>query len=371
MKRNLVIIFILLFAGVAEAQIRLGQSRYSTQKPVDILTLDYSKPQKFRIAEIKAVGLSTLDETAIISLSGLKVDDQISVPGDAISNALKKLWAQGIIGDVKILVTKIEGDDIYLLLDLTERPRFSRVEYTGVNQTQQSELEKQVEIRGRIVREDVLNSAERKITNYFVDKGHLHASVKVVQERDTTLPNSVKLRFDVDKGSKVRINQISIAGNDDIPDRRVKKRMKGTKEHARVHIFKDLFARLFNATPKNTAEAIFNRNPISDEEVIAYMHKNIKLNFFNASKFVRSDFRDDKESVINFYNSRGYRDAKVLRDSVFAFDQNTINIDLELEEGQQYYYRNITFSGNYIHDADKLRAILGIDKGEIYNKEKM
>ena len=371
MGKNLIIIFLLLFAGVAEAQIRLGQSRYSTQKPVDILTLDYSKPQKFRIAEIKAVGLSTLDETAIISLSGLKVDDQINVPGDAISNALKKLWAQGIIGDVKILVTKIEGDDIYLLLELTERPRFSRVEFTGVNQTQQSELEKKVEIRGRIVREDVLNNAQRKISDYFVDKGYLNTAVKVIQERDTTLPNSVKLRFDVDKGSKVRINQIAIQGNENIPDRRIKKKMKGTKEHPRVHIFKDIFSRLFNATPKSAANAIVHRNPISDEEVIAYIHRNFKLNFFNGSKFVRSDFRDDKKSVIDFYNSRGYRDAEIVRDSVFTFDTNTINIDLDIEEGQQYYYRNITFTGNYIHDDEILHAKLGINKGDVYNKEKM
>src|SRR5690554_5373113 len=126
MGKKYIILFLLLYAGVAQAQIRLGQSKYTTQKPVDILTLDYSKPQKYRIAEIEAVGLNTLDETAIISLSGLKVDDTIDVPGDAIANALKKLWAQGIIGDVKILVTKVEGDDIYLLLDLTERPRLDR-----------------------------------------------------------------------------------------------------------------------------------------------------------------------------------------------------------------------------------------------------
>src|SRR5690606_5827412 len=149
MGKNLIIIFLLLFAGVAEAQIRLGQSRYSSQKPVDILTLDYSKPRKFRIAELKAVGLSTLDETAIISLSGLKIDDQMSVPAAAISNAGYELWAQGMLGDVKILVTKIERDDIDLLLELTGRPRFSRVEFSGVNQTQKGELEKNVQIRGR------------------------------------------------------------------------------------------------------------------------------------------------------------------------------------------------------------------------------
>ena len=121
MKKNLLIIYLLLLTGVAEAQIRLGQSRYTSQEPVNIIDLSYANPKKYRIAEIEAVGLNTLDETAIISLAGLRVDDQITVPGDAISGALKKLWGQGIIGDVKILVTKIEGDDIYLLLDLTRR----------------------------------------------------------------------------------------------------------------------------------------------------------------------------------------------------------------------------------------------------------
>ncbi|WP_162342534.1 BamA/OMP85 family outer membrane protein [Cyclobacterium salsum] len=371
MRNYLLIIYLLLVTGVAEAQIRLGQSRYSRQEPVDIIDLDYSNPKTYRIAGIEAVGLSTLDETAIISLAGLRVDDEITVPGDAISGALKKLWSQGIIGDVKILVTKIEGDDIYLLLDLTERPRFSRVEFSGVNQTQEGELEDKVNIRGRVVRDDVLNTAQRNIKEYFVGKGFLNAEVKVIQERDTTLPNSVKLRFDVEKKSKVRINEIRFAGNDNIADPRIKKKMKGTNEHARVYIFKDLVSRLLNANPKNVGNAIAKRNPVTEDQIREYINKNVKLNFFNGSKFVRSDYRDDKDAVIDFYNSRGYRDAEILSDSVYRFDDSRINIDIDIEEGQQYYYRNITFSGNYIHSDEELQAKLGIFKGDIYNKEKL
>jgi len=371
MKKNLLVACLLLLAGIAEAQIRLGQSRFSSQKPVNIIDLDYSKPKKYRIAEIKAVGLSTLDETAIISLAGLRVDDEISVPGDVISTALKKLWKQGIIGDVKILVTKIEGDDIYLLLDLTERPRFSRVEFTGVNKTQEGELKDKVSIRGRVVRDDVLNNAQRKIKDYFVDKGHLNAQVKVTQERDTTLPNSVKLRFDVIRDSKVRINEIKIAGNDNIPDGKIKKKLKGTKEHARLYIFKDLVSRLLNTTPKTAKEAIVYRNPVTSEQVEEYINKNFKLNFFNGSKFVKSDYRDDKKKVVAFYNSRGYRDAEVVSDSIYSFDKDRINIDIQVEEGRQYYYRNITFSGNYIYESTALQAKLGIFKGDIYNKERL
>ncbi|UCS94126.1 BamA/TamA family outer membrane protein [Echinicola marina] len=371
MRKSLLIICLLLFAGISQAQIRLGQSRYSVQKPVDILELNYVQPKNFKIAEIKAVGLSTLDETAIISLSGLKVGDEISVPGDAISNALKKLWGQGIIGDVKILVTKIEGDEIYLLLDLTERPRFSVVEFSGVTRTQESELKDKVQIRGRVVRDDVLNTSKRNITQYFVEKGYLNTDVKIIQERDTTFPNSVKLRFDVDKKSKIKINEIAISGNDNISDGKIKKKMKKTNEHARVRIFKDVFQRLKNANGENISNAIKYRNPVSDEEVKTYINKNFKLNFFASSKFNKKEYRNDKDNVISFYQNKGYRDVEIIRDSIYNFDERTINIELDLVEGKQYYYRNITFTGNYIHDDEELLQKLGIQKGDIYNKERL
>lgn len=371
MKKSIIILCLLMLAGSLQAQIRLGQSRYSTSKPVDILELNYSKPQKFRVAEIKAVGLATLDEIAIVSLSGLRVDDVISVPGDNISNALKRLWGQGIIGDVKIFVTKIEGDDIYLLLELTERPRFSRVEFSGVNKTQESELKDKIKIRGRVVRDDVLNTSQRNIRQYFMDKGFLNTDVKVVQERDTTLPNSVKIKFEIDQKTKVKINEIKVYGNEEVPDGKIKKKLKGTKEHPRMHFVRDVTSRITNTTPQSAKEAIIYRNPVTDEQVKEYMNRNFKLNFFNASKYVAKDFREDKETVVAFYNSKGYRDAEILQDSVYRFSDNTVNLDISLEEGQKYYYRNITFVGNYLHPDNVLLSRLGIEKGDVYNKEKL
>lgn len=353
------------------AQIRLGQSRYASSKPIDILELNYAKPQTYRIAEIKAVGLSTLDEIAIISLSGLKVDDQIDVPGDAISSALKKLWGQGIIGDVKILVTKIDGDDIYLLLDLTERPRFSRVEFTGMNKTQEGELKDKVNIRGRVVRDDVLNNAKRNIEKYYLDKGFLNAEVKIIQERDTTLPNSVKLRFDVVQNSKVKINEIEFYGNDEIADSKLKGKLKKTKEHARISIFKDVYTRLETATPKDISNTLFYTDSTSIDDAKSYINKNFKLNFFNGSKYIPKEYRNDKESVINFYQSKGFRDAKIVADSIYDFGEDKINIDIALEEGRKYYYRNISFNGNFIHPDNVLIAKLGIKKGDVYDKEKL
>ncbi len=371
MKKSLLFLICFVWASLAMSQIRLGQSRYASNKPVDILELNYSKPEKYRIAEIKAVGLTTLDEIAIISLSGLKVDDQIEVPGDEISNALKKLWSQGIIGDVKILVTKIEGDDIYLLLDLTERPRFSRVEFTGVGKTQESELRDKINIRGRVVRDDVLNNAKRNIQKYYIDKGFLNTEVKVIQERDTLLPNSVRLRFAVDTKTKVRINEIKVYGNDEIADNKVKSKLKKTKEHARVHVFKDLFSRATDATVQDYKNALLSTDSASHEDAKAYLNKTVKLNFFNGSKFIPKEYRADKDNVIGYYNSQGFRDAEIVEDSVYDFSQDKINIDLDVVEGKKYYYRNITFRGNYIHPDKVLLAKLGIKKGDVYNREKL
>ncbi len=371
MKRSLLILFCLIWSATAIAQIRLGQSRYASTRPVNILELNYAKPQKFRIAEIKAVGLSTLDENAIISLSGLKVDDRIDVPGEAISGALKKLWGQGITGDVKILVTKIEGDDIYLLLDLTERPRFSRVEFEGINKTQEGELRDKVNIRGRVVRDDVLNTAKRNIEKYYLDKGFLNTEVKIIQDRDTTLPNSVKLRFDINPKSKVKINEIAFYGNDEISDRALKGKLKKTKEHARVAIFKDVYSRLTDADAKSITRSLLNSQVATSEQVNSYINKNFKLNFFNGSKYNPKEYRADKDKAIAFYNSKGFRDAKILEDSIYKFGEDKINIDISLEEGRKYYYRNITFTGNYIHEDAVLLAKLGIEKGDIYDKEKL
>ena len=371
MKRSLLILFCLIWSATAIAQIRLGQSRYASTRPVNILELNYAKPQKFRIAEIKAVGLSTLDENAIISLSGLKIDDRIDVPGEAISGALKKLWGQGIIGDVKILVTKIEGDDIYLLLDLTERPRFSRVEFEGINKTQEGELRDKVNIRGRVVRDDVLNTAKRNIEKYYLDKGFLNTEVKIIQDRDTTLPNSVKLRFDINPKSKVKINEIAFYGNDEISDRALKGKLKKTKEHARVAIFKDVYSRLTDADAKSITRSLLNSQVATSEQVNSYINKNFKLNFFNGSKYNPKEYRADKDKAIAFYNSKGFRDAKILEDSIYKFGEDKINIDISLEEGRKYYYRNITFTGNYIHEDAVLLAKLGIEKGDIYDKEKL
>lgn len=240
-----------------------------------------------------------------------------------------------------------------------------------MSKTQEGELKDKVNIRGRVVRDDVLNNAKRNIEKYYLDKGYLNAEVKIIQERDTTLPNSVKLRFDVIQNSKVRINEIDFYGNEEITDAKLKGKLKKTKEHARVSIFKDAYTRLETATPKDVKNTLFYTDSASSEDAKNFLNKNFKLNFFSGSKYIPKEYRNDKESVINFYQSKGFRDAKIVADSIYDYGEDKINIDIALEEGRKYYYRNISFNGNYIHPDAVLLAKLGIQRGDVYDKEKL
>jgi outer membrane protein insertion porin family len=217
----------------------------------------------------------------------------------------------------------------------------------------------------------VLNTAKRNIEKYYLEKGFLNTEVKIIQDRDTTLPNSVKLRFDIDPKSKVKINEIAFYGNEEISDRALKGKLKKTKEHARVAIFKDIYSRMLDADGESLTRSLLSSKVATSEQALDYINKNFKLNFFNGSKYNPKEYREDKDKAIAFYNSKGYRDAKILQDSIYTFTEDKINIDISLEEGRKYYYRNITFTGNYIHEDKILLAKLGIEKGDVYDKEKL
>jgi outer membrane protein insertion porin family len=167
----------------------------------------------------------------------------------------------------------------------------------------------------------------------------------------------------------VKINEIAFYGNDEISDRALKGKLKKTKEHARVSIFKDVYSRLLDADKESLTRSLLSSQVVTSEQANSYINKNFKLNFFNGSKYIPKEYRSDKEKAISFYNSKGFRDAKILEDSIYKFSEDKINIDISLVEGKKYFYRNLTFTGNYIHEDDVLLAKLGIKKGDVYDKE--
>ncbi len=363
--RNIVLILLLLFLGTgANAQFRKNRDRGNNSVDTN---LNYANPAEYFIAGIEITGLTILDKNAMISLTGLKVGDKIKIPGDAISGAIRKLWKHGLIGDATINVEKIESENVWLIIQLTERPRLTNFYFSGISKGQESSLKEDLTlIRGKIVNDAMLRNTELAVKKFFVKKGYLNTDVKIIQERDTISTDGIRLKIDVNSKSKVKINKISVEGNENVADASIKGKMKGTHEHPRFVIHRTLLKEIFTSNPVGFFRSTY---PVSWKEFKEFMNDNVKLNVFKGSKFIQGDYEDDKKSIIAYYNSKGYRDAEILADTVYNFNSRTINVDLKLVEGPKYHFRNIIWTGNYLHTEKTLNGILGIKKGDVYNRE--
>ena len=289
---------------------------------------DYKSPTEYIIGDITVSGVQFLDPTAIISITNLKQGDKISIPGDQISNAIKRIWDQGLIGDVEVNVTKIEGNLIYLDFVLKERPRLSKYIFNkGVKKAEQDDLlEKIDQTRGTVVNDAMIKNAQKKIKNFYLEKGYYNTEVSILPLRDSLLDNNIFLKVTVARKKKVRVKNIYIHGNETVETKLIKKKMKKTKEQ-----------RFYK--------------------------------FFISSKFIKKQYEADKDKITEYYNSKGYRDVAIVKDTIYKYKSNKINIDITIDEGKKYYFRNITWKGNYIYSSGRLDTVLNIKKGTIYNSE--
>ena len=215
--RKLLFFFILLTL----CQSAFGQFRNRKDRAKQRSGLNYSNPQEYEVAGIDITGLKVLDKNALISLTGLRVGDKVKVPGDEISGAIKKLWKHGLVGDVEIKADKIEGDKIYLVIQLSERPRLTGFSFEGVKKGKETELKEDLNlIRGRILTDAIVRNTEITVKNFYVSKGFLNADVKVIQEADTVNRDGVRLRIKVDRGPKVKIHRVTFEGNENFDDKK-------------------------------------------------------------------------------------------------------------------------------------------------------
>ncbi len=284
------------------------------------------EPKKYELGGITVSGARYLDPNTLISLTGLRVGDAIYVPGEEIGKSIRKLWAQGILGDVSVTVARIEGNKIFLDYNLKERPRLSKFTFSGIPKGQTEELTKKITlIRGKVVTDALLNNTRTQVRKFYVNKGFLDTKVNIMQVADSALSNSVALRIEVDKGAKVRIHDITFEGNSAFKANKLKSKLKKTKE----------------------------RKPYK---------------FLTAGKFQKSDYEDDKKKLIDFYNAEGYRDATIVSDTLTR-DEKGLALRIRVDEGPKYYFRHITWNGNYLYDDKTLSNVLGIKEGSPYSKE--
>lgn len=369
MKRYIVASLIVLLPVLLQAQVGVGVRRPSrSSDPID---LNYANPKEYEIAEITVSGVETLSTDALISITGLRVGDRITIPGDALSSAINKLWKQGIIGDVAIQVSKVEGDKVFLNLALSERPRLTSMNIEGISKTQQKDIKEKIKaIRGRVVTDALIKNTELTVKKYYIEKGFLNADVKVVPAKDTTQTNSVRLNILVDKNKKVKIDQINFTGNENLADSRLKSKMKETNEKPRITLFQDIASRILNLRPSDVVEFFTNTKEADPQDIKNYLATHVKPNIFSASKYIPENFEADKQALVDFYNSKGYRDARVVSDTLYpSAKENMINLNIQVEEGQRYYFRNVSWEGNYVHSDSLLNRILNVEKGDVYDLE--
>jgi outer membrane protein insertion porin family len=286
---------------------------------------DYERPRDYTIVDIKITGVKFLQTNYLVNISGLTVGQQVNIPGEQITRAIDKFWNLGLFSDVKIIATKIEGKSIWLDIHLTERPRLSRLRVHGLNKNDTKDVNDKIKLKpGNQITENVLNNTETIIKKHFVDKGFFNCSVDMVEKEDTTPGNKVFLDITVDKGKRVRIQDIDFVGNKAYTDARLRKTLKKTKQRS--------------------------------------------INIFKPSKYIDSQYKEDKKKLIEFYNKNGYRDARIVDEKLVKLNGKRIGLSLTMDEGIQYYIRNITWIGNTKYTSQALNRVLGMKKGDIYNQ---
>ena len=307
-------------------------SSVSAQAPADTIVnpkvVFTGMPRTYEIAGISVKGADNYEDNTIIGYSGLKIGERVDIPGNELTAASKRLWRQGLFSQVKIVVDKTAGDKAWITLDLRTQPRISQIHYYGMKKGERDDLQERLQLhKGNQITQNIVNRAEAIVKKYFADKGFNNAQVRITLREDLSAKNEMIVDIDVTKNAKVKVHKIYIDGNEVMSDNALQRTMKKTNE------------------------------------------KNKLLNLFKQKKFVESDYRDDLQRIIDKYNEKGYRDAKILSDSVVPYDDKTVDVYISLEEGKKYYINDITWVGNTIYPTAVLNEVLGIKKGDVYNQK--
>lgn len=289
--------------------------------------VNYSDKKEYEIGEVKITGANFSDENAILIVSGLKKGKKITIPGDDIKRAIQNLWRQKLFTDIEIILEKVIGDVVFLEIILQERPRLSRYTYSGIKKLYEEDLNtllKPFLLRGGIVTDATKVNSITAIKNFFIKKGYLDVEVEAIEKPEGQLKNAIVLEFAIDRNERIKVQDIAMTGNEAASDKKLRKQMKNTK---------------------------------------------LKRRFLASSKFIKDDYETDKKSIIDYYNTIGYRDARIVSDTFWRDADGKLYLGMNIEEGRRYYFRDITWKGNSIYEDEILKDRLGINKGDVYNQE--
>ena len=361
-----------LFSNTLQAQTAADTIPVSVNPELQHI-FDAKIPKEYVIAGVKVVGAKYLDQSLLLSISGLSVGDQVNIgggtPPDAFSKAVTNLWKQNLFSNVQLFITRLDGKNIYMEIDVAERPRLSNFYFKGIRKGEAEDLEPKTGlVRSRVVNENTKLTAIQNIQKFYTDKGYQSADVRVVEKPDLGAKNFETLTFYITKGNKVRISEINFFGNDNATDNKLKSQMKGTKEMSRLTLFPPPHETVYGVKPQITwDEFVQNYDYLFPVKIAQFLDPYLRFKLFTSAKFNQTKYDEDKQKVIDYYNSVGYRDANITEDTTYFTSRGTLNVDIKLSEGEKYYFGNIKWKGNTKYSDSLLTLILNIHKGDLYN----
>ncbi|MEP6684202.1 MAG: POTRA domain-containing protein, partial [Parafilimonas sp.] len=337
----------------------------------DLLNI-FNQPvaKKYKISNITVTGNNYFDQNLLLSIAGLNVGDEVSIPGgDNFAKAINKLWSQNYFSDVAIYITSLKDNSIALEVHVTERPRLSRYDFKGVKKGEKDDLKPKTGlVINRVITENVKRTSVDAIKKFYADKGYRNAQVSVNEIADTSGQNSSILVFNVDRGDKVKIAEINFLDNT-IGDDKLKSQMKGTKEKSHLTLFPSKFrTALDDSSQYSFHDYIKDWGFLSPSKTKEVIQPYVKIKPFSSAKFDAKKYEEDKDKVVSYYNSLGYRDA-VIGDDTTITAKDGLHIYIPVDEGHKYYFGNIAFSNNTKYSDSLLVALLGIKKGDTYNRD--
>ena len=297
-------------------------------KKIEQLTSEkFKKTESYILGGVSIKGNQQFSDQSITVFSELVVGQEIKIPGDKLTSSIKKLWNSKLFSNVDVYATKIDGNTIYLEFEVQELSKLSTVTIQGIKKNKAAEFQKETEFqKGAMLTENLLTTTKNYIEKQYIDKGYLKAKVNIDTKTDTTGNNAQKALIVIDKGEKIKIKNLRFSGNKAFNSKRLKKLLKKTKQKNILHIFK-------------------------------------------PSKYIEEAYAADLERLVEKYREKGYRDAQIIQDSISWNDDNTINLDITLNEGKRYYFGDIKFLGNSVYTDEQLKQFLLLEKGDIYDSK--
>ena len=368
LRLSVTVIAVLGFVCIVQAQ--ESDTTNPTSADPKLLEWKNSKIAKeYIIADVKITGIKHLDTSIVYSITNLQPGDKFVHPGaDIFAKAIAALWRQKFFSGVQVYVTKIQDDKVWIEINVVERPRLGNFKFIGIKKSEEEEILTKVSLaKQTIITENTRREIVEKVTKFYTEKAYQNVTVRIEEKTDTSFANSNSLIIYVNKGKKVHIDNVRFFGNSGVDGLRLKKQMKGTKEMSKLTLVSD------NTSSPYGVSKPFSFSEYMKEWGFLSMSKTKKLldPYFrfklSGAKFNLVKFEEDKNKVLDYYNSQGFRDAQIVTDTTINTPRGNINVDLKVDEGKKYYFGNITWKGNAKYGDSILSVILGINKGDIYN----